>query len=121
MDKSKTVAAIKFFEERLLSDNVSVSRIILFGSQAEGKASAESDVDLVLVSKDFKNKNIFKRLRMIKNAEIATIKKFMIPMDVIMMTPEEFRGGTSLVSDYARNGKDLKELESIRTCHQRAG
>lgn len=104
MAKSKTVAAIKFFEERLGEDNVNVSRIILFGSQAEGKASAESDVDLVLISKDFKNKNIFKRLQMIKNAEIATIKKFMIPMDIIMMTPEEFKEETSLVSAYAKKG-----------------
>lgn len=107
MAKSKTVAAIKFFEERLIDENVNVSRIILFGSQAEGKASAESDMDLVLISKDFKNKNIFKRLQMIKKAEIATIKKFMIPIDIIMMTPEEFKGETSLVSDYAKKGREI--------------
>jgi predicted nucleotidyltransferase len=105
MAKSKTVAAIKFLEERLIDENVNVSRIILFGSQAEGKASADCDVDLVLISKDFKNKNIFKRLEMIKKAEIATIKKFMIPIDIIMMTPEEFNGETSLVSGYAKKGK----------------
>jgi len=107
MATSKTVAAIKFFEERLIAENVNVSRIILFGSQADGKASAESDVDLVLISNDFKNKNIFKRLEMIKKAEIATIKKFMIPIDIIMMTPEEFEGGSSLVSEYAKNGTVL--------------
>jgi len=104
MAKSKTVAAIKFLEERLIAENVNISRIILFGSQADGKASAESDVDLVLISKDFKNKNIFKRLEMIKKAEIATIKKFMIPIDIILMTPEEFKGETSLVSEYAKKG-----------------
>jgi predicted nucleotidyltransferase len=107
MAKSKTVAAIRFFEERLIDEKVNVSKIILFGSQAEGKPSAESDVDLVLISEDFKNKNIFRRLEMIKKAEIATIKKFMIPMDVIMMTPEEFDGGTSLVSQYAKEGTML--------------
>lgn len=105
MAKSKTVAAIKFFEERLIDENVDVSRIILFGSRAKGKASTESDVDLVLISKDFNKKNVFKRLQMIKKAEIATIKKFMIPMDIVMMTPEEFKGETSLVSAYAKKGK----------------
>jgi predicted nucleotidyltransferase len=113
MAKSKTVAAIKFFEERLIDENVNVSRIILFGSQAEGKASADSDVDLVLISKDFKNKNIFKRLEMIKKAEIATIKKFMIPIDIIMMTPEEFKRGTSLVSEYAKKGTVLLPAHSL--------
>ena len=107
MAKSKAIAAIQFFEERLSARNVSVSRIILFGSQADGKVSAESDVDILLISKDFKNKSIFKRLVMIKDAEIATIKKFMIPLDIVMMTPEEFESGTSLVSQYARKGKVL--------------
>jgi hypothetical protein len=44
---------------------------------------------------------------LIKEAEIATIKKFMIPLDVIMMTPEEFEGGTSLISEFAKKGKVL--------------
>jgi len=29
----------------------------------------------------------------------------MIPLDVIMMTPEEFASRTSLVSEYAKNGE----------------
>lgn len=44
---------------------------------------------------------------MIKDAEIATIKKFMIPFDIIMMTPEEFRSGSSLVSEFAKKGTVL--------------
>lgn len=107
MAKNKAVKAIKFFEKRLLDNKLSVSKIILFGSQAEGKACAESDVDIVLISEDFQNKTIFKRLELIKEAEIATIKKFMIPLDVILMTPDEFERGTSLVSEYAKNGKVL--------------
>ena len=58
MAKSKAVDAVRYFEERLKAKNVSVSKIILFGSQARGKASAESDVDIVLISRDF-GKKIF--------------------------------------------------------------
>jgi len=68
---------------------VNVTKIILFGSQARGNASAESDVDIVLISKDFRNKGIFKRLALIKEAEIATIKKYMIPFDVVMKLTRE--------------------------------
>ena len=75
MAKSKTLAAFKFFEKQLKAKKVNVAKIILFGSQARGTASAESDVDIVLISKDFRNKGIFKRLALIKEAEIATIKK----------------------------------------------
>jgi predicted nucleotidyltransferase len=107
MAKSKAVAAIRYFEERLKAKNVSVSKIILFGSHARGKASVESDVDIVLISEDFAKKDIYKRLAMIKEAEIATIKKFMIPLDIIMMTPEEFNSGSSLISEFAKNGRVL--------------
>lgn len=107
MAKSKAVAAVRYFEERLKAKNVSISKIILFGSQARGKASAESDVDIVLISSDFAKKDIYKRLELIKEAEIATIKKFMIPLDIVMMTPEEFNSGSSLVSQFAKNGRVL--------------
>jgi hypothetical protein len=53
------------------------------------------------------NKNIYKRLELIKEAEIATIRKFMIPLDIGMMTPEEFKSGSSLVAEFAKNGKVL--------------
>jgi predicted nucleotidyltransferase len=105
--KSRAVTAVRYFEERLKANNVSVSKIILFGSQIRGNVSAESDVDIVLISRDFEKKNIYKRLEMIKKAEIETIKKFMIPLDIIMMTPEEFNSGSSLVSEFAKNGKVL--------------
>lgn len=107
MAKKKAVAAVHFFEERLRAGNLSIAKIILFGSQAKGKADAESDVDVVLISEDFRNKSIFKRLELIKDAEIATVRKFMLPLDIIMMTPEEFESGTSLVSEFAENGKVL--------------
>src|SRR5208337_4430173 len=107
MAKNKAVAAVHFFEERLRSGNLNIAKIILFGSQAKGKADAESDVDVVLISEDFRNKSIFKRLELIKDAEIATVRKFMLPLDVIMMTLEEFDSGTSLVSEFAKNGKVL--------------
>ena len=107
MAKSKVVAAVKYFEERLREKGVRISKIILFGSQAFGGASKESDVDIVLISRDFRNKDIYRRLDLIKEAEIATIKKYMIPLDIIMMTPDEFKSGTSLVSEYAKQGQVL--------------
>jgi predicted nucleotidyltransferase len=107
MAKNKAIAAVRYFEERLKAKNVRISKIILFGSQARGKASRGSDIDIVVVSRDFGKKDIYKRLELIKDAEIATIKKFMIPLDVIMMTPEEFKSGSSLVSEFAKQGMVL--------------
>lgn len=107
MANKKAEEAVKFLALRLKAKKVKIAKIILFGSQARGRASAGSDLDIVLISSDFKNKDIFKRLELIKEAEIATIKKFLIPLDIILLTPEEFKSETSLVAQFAKNGKVL--------------
>ncbi len=40
-----------------------------------------------------------------KDAEIMTLKKFMMLLDIVTLTSEEFERGTSLVVEYAKRGK----------------
>ena len=107
MAQKKVRTIIEFFAQRLLEQSVNVSKIILSGSHAAGTAGVESDIDIVIVSEDFRRKNIFKRVELIKDAEIQTIKKFLVPLDVIVMTPEEYENGTSIVAEYAHKGEVL--------------
>ena len=44
---------------------------------------------------------------MTKKAEISTLKKFMIPLDIITLTPDEFDNGNSLISEYAKKGEEI--------------
>ena len=105
MAKEVVLEAIKYFEKQLEKNGLHVAKIILFGSQAKGQTTEESDVDIVVLSEDFQNKDIFERVRLTMDAEVLTIKKFMIPFDIITMTPEEFERGNSLVSGFAREGE----------------
>lgn len=105
MVKEKVAEAIKFFENCLKEKGLNVSKIILFGSQSEGKATIESDVDIMIISQDFHNKDIFERARLTKEAEIKTIKKFRMPLDIITLTSEEFESGKSLAAEFAKKGK----------------
>ncbi len=105
MVTSKVVDAIGFFERCLKEKGIKVKKIILFGSQIGGKTTKESDVDIVIISDDFQGKNIFERARLTKEAEIMTLKKFMMPLDIVTLTSEEFENGASLVAEYARKGK----------------
>ena len=97
--------AINFFEKQLEQNGLHVSKVILFGSQAKGEATEESDIDIVVLSEDFRDKDIFERVRLTMDAEVLTIKKYMIPFDIITMTQEEFESGSSLISLYASEGK----------------
>jgi uncharacterized protein len=105
MVKKSTLKAVVFMKERLQQTGLNVQKIIVFGSQANGKYNDGSDIDIIVISNDFKNKDIFKRARLTKDAEIMTIKKFMIPLDIVTMTPEELADDKSLLSDYARTGE----------------
>lgn len=105
MAESRAIEAIGFMKERLRETGLNIEKIILFGSQANGEATVESDIDIIVISRDFRNKDIFKRARLTKEAEISTIRKFMIPFDILTMTPEEFESEDSLLADYAREGQ----------------
>ena len=89
----------------LKEKGLKVSKIIVFGSQAKGTATEESDIDIVIVSEDFKRKNIFRRADLTKDAEIRTIRKFMVSLDIITMTPEEYENKTTLMAEYAHEGE----------------
>lgn len=93
MDYREIEEIINYFSNRLKVDSVQVNQIILFGSQSDGSANSESDIDLCVISHDFEGKGILQRAKMIRNAEIATIKKYMLPMNIINMTPEELAKG----------------------------
>ena len=105
MVKGKVNEAVRFFEKCLKEKGLKVSKIILFGSQVQGTTTEESDVDILIISEDFRGKDIFERARLTKDAEIRTLKKFMMPLDIVTLTVDEFERGTSLVVEYAKRGK----------------
>jgi predicted nucleotidyltransferase len=109
VDKNTVKDAIRFLEQRLINSGLNISKIILFGSQAREQANEDSDIDIVIISEDFEDKDIFERCEMTKDAEIMTIREFMIPIDIITMTPDEFNSESSIIAGFARNGKVVSQ------------
>lgn len=105
MAKRTIKGVIDFLSKGLKDKGVNVTKIFVFGLYAYGKVTEDSDIEIIIVSNDFKGKDIFERARLTKDAEIITIKKFMVPLDIFTMTPDELKSGTSLISDYAKKGK----------------
>ncbi len=105
MVKSTVTEALAFMRECLEEAGLGVEKIILCGSHARGQAAEESDIDVAIVSDDFKDKDIFERARLTQDPEIRTIRKYMIPLDIITLTPEEYEDESSFISRLARDGK----------------
>lgn len=87
---AKILKVVRYFAKRLKETGVDVTCVVVFGSHSKGVAHEESDIDIILVSKDFRKKNILKRAALVRSAYSDTIKKFMIPIDLVMEAPEEF-------------------------------
>jgi len=104
MVKSTAIKAVHYLKDRLTADGINVAKVILFGSQARGRVGETSDIDVIIVSDDFHGQDIFKRADLTKAAEIMTIRKFMVPLDIITMTPDELESGASPVCEFARHG-----------------
>ena len=87
---SKVMKVVRYFVERLREDGIKVSKVVVFGSQALGNMRKDSDIDIIVVSENFRRKNLFKRVDMIYKAYSATVDEFVVPMDIVAETPEEF-------------------------------
>ena len=70
--------------------NIKIEKIFLFGSYAKGNYDEDSDIDLIVISSDFKNMNFLKRLEMLSSVRKSKLTQS-VAMDIIGYTPEEFR------------------------------
>src|SRR4030043_797815 len=90
MDQATISEIVKFLKESLINCGIKVDSIALFGSSLSGEMQEDSDIDLIVISADFRDKDIFERSKLTMVPEIRTIKKFKVPMDILNMSPEEY-------------------------------
>lgn len=88
MDRKKLIDKIKLFKENI-KKKYKLDRIIFFGSRVSGKSNKDSDVDLIVVSKNFEGVKSFKRSPDLF-LEWHLNSKINYPVDFICYTPEEF-------------------------------
>jgi len=104
MVDTTVIKAVKYFEEILREKGLNISRLIIFGSSSTGSATTGSDIDLAVISDDFKDKDLITRVLLTKDAELNTIRKFRVPLDIITLTPEEFDAVDSVLLKNIRKG-----------------
>lgn len=62
-----------------------IERFILFGSRARGDNKEKSDIDLIVISKDFEGVKFFKR-----SPALYLLWDAPYDIDIICLTPQEF-------------------------------
>jgi uncharacterized protein len=87
MDK-KITKTLKEFKSALEAGGIKVKRIILFGSYAKRRPRRESDIDVAIISENFKAMNLLQRFETIGLALAKA--RIMEPIEAIGYTEEEF-------------------------------
>lgn len=90
MDQAAVNTIIWFLESCLKEEGLHNASIAVFGSALTNSMGPDSDIDLIIISSDFAGKSIQSRGKMTMVSEMKTLRKFMIPMDVLNLTPEEY-------------------------------
>ena len=107
MAKDAIARVITFLGAALRESGLKVEKLILFGSHAHDEARRDSDIDIAIVSPDFKDKDIFDRSKLIMKAEMATVEKFIVPLDLVMLTPEEYESRSSPIASFVHDGEEI--------------
>ena len=102
MGKDKTlISQLKEFKKEI-SRIMHLENMIFFGSKAEGTGSKHSDVDLIIVSKNFNKVRPLER-----GLDLYDHWKIDSPVDFLCYTPEEFKKALKrigLAAEAVKNG-----------------
>jgi predicted nucleotidyltransferase len=102
MVSQAVVRAVTSFITKAKKD-ISLQKVILFGSQARGDMHKQSDIDLIVVSPDFEDINVLTRM-----STMYDYWKTLLPVDFICYTPKEYNEQVkrvTLARTAAREGK----------------
>ncbi len=105
MDK-EIYLVIREYKQKLETMGIEIKKIFLYGSHSSGIGKEDSDLDLVVVSNDFKNMGLWERLCLLGRARMG-IKK---PMGILGLTQEEFAAeqiGTFIEDEVKSKGVEV--------------
>ena len=108
MDKRKISLINDTVSGVLDRSKVELNRIVLFGSYAKNEQKEDSDIDLIIVSKNFRNDSYFKRIDKVLNLNSTLVKMLKKPFDVLLYSDIEWNDSATMMSREAKkNGKTL--------------
>ena len=89
---------IELLEER----GIDIEKIVIFGSYEKGEEKRDSDIDIIIVSKNFRNKDIFEKVEITRGIHRNLIEEVEKPFDIMYYSDEEWEKGHSLIINVAK-------------------
>ena len=100
--KSSIINLIKEYILRLKENNISVEKVLLFGSIMKGTSREDSDIDIAVISSSFKGDRYSDR-RIIVPLRRGIDSR----IDPIPFTPEDYAQGGILIDEIKSTGQEI--------------
>jgi len=100
MGQEAVLGILNRFRDEIEVQGIRVDKLVVYGSYATGNFHEDSDIDVVVISSDFVDKDYWGRLDILTQAIYAIFE----PIEAVAMTPAEWESGDSLIVAYAREG-----------------
>lgn len=96
---------INSLAKTLTANRIAVDKIILYGSYARGNPRPHSDIDIAVISPDFKGKKIFE----IQATLAALLAQYLSVAEVTGYSSDEFQSATpeTFIGEIKKTGKIL--------------
>ena len=102
MAKRKNIKVINILKELVKQRGMDIDKIVVFGSYARGEEKKGSDIDIIIVSRDFEGKDIFDRVEIASGLHRELVEKTMMPAAIMYYSPTEWEQGNSLIINQAK-------------------
>ena len=103
MDKAAVIRIVDLFHKKIEARGIKPLKLILYGSQLSDTNRKGSDIDLVVISDDFKGMDYWERIDILADV----IYEIFVPIEAVALTQDEWDKGDLFVTDFARNGEIL--------------
>jgi predicted nucleotidyltransferase len=110
MAEARVGEAAELIKNFLKDRNITVDRIIIFGSYARGNFTKGSDLDIAVISRDFDEKDVFQKAEMLKGLKWTLVEKFELAFDIVPVSLKQWRESSSLVVDFIKERGALSLL-----------
>lgn len=114
MVNSEISSIIETITSLFESNKMVLNQLVLFGSYAQNNQTEESDIDLIIVSSDFRKDTYSKRIDKVLGLNWTLVKKLKKPFDVILYSDAEWENSEFLLIREAKKyGKILYKNQMV--------
>ncbi len=103
MVKKEVIKIRNILTELLNSKGIHIDKLILFGSYVTGKRRNDSDIDIIVVSRSFRDKSIFEIVELTKGIHWKLVERILKPFDIMYYSDEDWEKGNSLIINAAKD------------------